>query len=216
MNLETAAGASPYNAGMQRAVSARTVAGLTMASGALFVVVPLLVAFVAGDFFLVLPLAFLLLLAAMPGHRRLQKRRDGKPGRWGLTLTVGGVVGVVAAATVGEVVAANAAPAVERVVIAVGALSGVALLTGLILFGMGMLKAGVLPSVGIWVFLGGVVVALVTEIAEQSLSGPVPRVMDVAPPLGFIVAGLGLVYLGRAISKMDDGVVPVDAAPPAS
>lgn len=182
---------------MHDAVKMRVAAGLTLASGVLFVVVPLLVEFVAGDFFLLMPLAFVLLLAAMPGLRRVQQYRDDKHGQWGLRLTLLGVVGLLVATTLGEVVA-EVGPAAEAAVIVIAALCGLAIVAGLVLFGFGMLKAGLLPAVGIWLFLGGVVFAMGTEIAEQFLSGTVPWVMDVAPPLGFVIAGLGLLSVGRA------------------
>lgn len=182
----------------------RGAAGLTLTSGGLFVVVPLLVEFVAGDFFLLMPLALVLLLAAMPRLRKVQHYRDGNHGRWGLGLTVLGVVGLVVTMTLGEIVA-ETGPAAEAAVIGIAGLCAVTAVAGLALFGRGMLEAGILPAVGIWFFLGGIVFAIGTEIAEQSLSGTVPWMMDVAPPLGFIAAGCGLLYVGGAAWSLDAG-----------
>ena len=117
---------------MQGAVKVRAVAGLNLASGALFVLVPLLVEFVSGEFFLLVPVAFL-----------------------------------------------------------------------------------VLPALGICLFLGGIVFFVLTEAAEQSLSGTIPWAMDVAPPLGLVVAGLGLLHVGRAAWRLD-AVPEARTAPPSA
>ena len=42
------------------------------------------------------------------------------------------------------------------------------------------------------------VLALVSESFEQSLRGSVPWLADVLPPLGFMVAGVGLLAIGRS------------------
>jgi len=47
------------------------------------VVVPVLVEFVSGDAFLLMGLAGLLVLAALPGIRRIQLGADGRSGTWG-------------------------------------------------------------------------------------------------------------------------------------
>lgn len=109
-------------------------------------------------------------------------------------------------------VVAEARGVAEGAVIAVAALCAAAVVAGLVLFGLGMLKAGVLPAVGISLFLGGVVFAMGTEVAEQSVFETVPWLMDVAPPLGFIVAGLGILYVGRAAWLLD-GAPEATAAP---
>jgi hypothetical protein len=41
-------------------------------------------------------------------------------------------------------------------------------------------------------------VGLVSELFEQSPQGPVPGLADTLPPLGLLVAGLGLLAIGRA------------------
>ena len=64
------------------------------------------------------------------------------------------------------------------------------------LFSVGMTRAKVFPAAAIWVFLGGMVAALVSEAFEQTLRGPVPWLADTLPPLGFMVAGAGLLAIG--------------------
>ena len=44
--------------------------------------------------------------------------------------------------------------------------------------------------------------ALLTETFEQSLSGTVPTVADVLPVVGFMIAGGGLLMLGRSALRL--------------
>ncbi len=78
----------------------------------------------------------------------------------------------------------------------VGALAGMATLLGIVLFSVGMTRARVFPPAAIWVFLGSMVLAFLSETFEQSLRGPVPWLADTLPPLGFMVAELGLLAIG--------------------
>jgi hypothetical protein len=80
----------------------------------------------------------------------------------------------------------------------VGGAAALALLVGVVLFSGGMTRARVFPPSAIWVFLGGMVWALVSELFEQNLQGPVPWLADTLPPLAFAVAGTGLLAIGRA------------------
>ena len=175
---------------------------LTLAAGTLFVVTPLLVELVTGDAFALMGVAVLLLVAALPGLRRRQDGADGRAGSWGLRLTLSGLGVLAALVLTGDLVAAAVSGAVEQVVstayVVVGAVAALATLLGIVLFSVGMTRARVYPRPAIWVFLGGIVLGLVSEMAEQSLRGPVPWLADVLPPLGFVVAGLGLLALGRA------------------
>ncbi len=79
-----------------------------------------------------------------------------------------------------------------------------ALFAGVVSFSIGMTRARVFPRPAIWVFLGGMAVALLAEAFEQSLSGGVPVVADVLPVVGFMVAGGGLLLLGRAALQLAD------------
>lgn len=168
-----------------------------MCSGLLLIVVPLLVEFVAGEFFLLLGVALLLLVFALPGLHRLQRGADGRLGRWGVRLTICGLVVVAALVLVGELLLGSAESDVAEAVLSVlAALSMLAAVAGLVMFAIGITRSSVYPSAGMWLFLGGMVVALVSESFEQSLQGPVPTLADILPPAGFIVAGLGLVALG--------------------
>lgn len=175
---------------------------LTLAAGGLFVVTPLLVELVSGDAFLLMGVAGVLVLAAMPGLRRLQHGADGRAGAWGLRLTVGGLCSLVLLILSGDLIDAavsgSVQSAVETVFLVVGGTATLALLLGVVLFSVGMTRARVFPPSAVWVFLGGMVVALVSELFEQTLKGPVPWLADTLPPLGFVVAGLGLVAIGRA------------------
>jgi hypothetical protein len=173
---------------------------LTLAAGGLFVVVPVLVEFVSGDAFLLMGVAGLLVLAALPGLRRLQDGADGRSGSWGLRLTVVGLCSLVVLILSGDLIDAavsgGAQDVAEAGFMVVGGLAGLATLLGIVLFSVGMTRARVFPAAAIWVFLGGIVLAFVSEAFEQSLRGPVPWLADTLPPLGFIVAGLGLLAIG--------------------
>ena len=173
---------------------------LTIAAGALFVVVPMLVEFVSGDAFLLMGVAGLLVLAALPGLRRLQRGADGRSGSWGLRLTMVGLCSLVVLILSGDLIDAAVSGTAQDVAEAgfmlVGGLAGLATLLGIVLFSVGMTRARVFPPAAIWVFLGGMVLAFVSETFEQSLRGPVPWLADTLPPLGFMVAGLGLLAIG--------------------
>ncbi len=45
---------------------------------------------------------------------------------------------------------------------------------------------------------GGMFVGLVSEASEQSLRRPVAWLADALPPLGFVVAGMGMLAIGRS------------------
>ena len=175
---------------------------LTLGAGGLFVVVPLLVEFVSGDAFLLMGVAGVLVLAALPGLRRLQHGADGRAGAWGLRLTMGGLCSLALLILSGDLVDAAVSGGVQTLVefvfMAVGGAATLALLLGIVLFSVGMTRAKVFPPAAIWVFLGGMVVALVSELFEQNLQGQVPWFADTLPPLGFSVAGIGLLAIGRA------------------
>jgi len=166
---------------------------LTLLAGALFVVVPLVVELVTGDAFVLMGLALVLLLCALPGLHRLQAGGDGRLGRWGLRLTIGGIVGLVAAILGSEIVVVG-----ETAWLFLAGISTLSALVGVIAFSIGMTRARVLAPLGIWTFLGGMTFGLGSESFEQSLDGTVPWLADVLPPLGFVVAGAGLVLLGRS------------------
>lgn len=182
---------------------------LAMVAGALLVVVPLLVEFVDGDFFALMGIMALTLLASLPGLRRAQAGRDGASGRRGLRMLVGGLV--VVAVLIASADALDAAVSgatqdvVETVFMLLAALAALAAMAGTILFGHGLLRAQVLPARWVWTFLAGMVLALVSESFEQSLAGTVPRLADVLPPLGFIVAGVGLLGIGSATWRVARG-----------
>lgn len=188
--------------------SDRLTAPLTLAAGALFVVVPLLVEFVSGDAFVLMGVAGLLVLLALPGLRRLQRGADGRPGSWGLRLILVGLVVLVTLILGGDPLDSVVSGAVqewaEGVFAVLGAASVLALFAGVLSFSIGMTRAQVFPRPAIWVFLGGMSVALLAEAFEQSLSGTVPVVADVLPVVGFMVAGGGLLLLGRATLRLAD------------
>lgn len=175
---------------------------LALAAGALFVVVPLLVEFVSGDAFLLMGVAALLALAALPGLRRMQHGADGRRGKWGLRLAVSGLCALVVLILSGDLIDAAVDGSTQDVAEAgfmvVGAVAGIAVLVGVVLFSLGMTRARVFPRAAIWVFLGGMVLGFVSEAFEQTLRGPVPWLADTLPPLGFVVAGMGLLAIGRA------------------
>lgn len=185
-----------------RPVRSRTTAWLTLGAGALFVVVPLLVELVDGDLFALMGLAALMVLAALPGLRRLQDGADGRLGGWGVRLLYVGlavtVVLVVSGDPLDAALSGGAQAVAEGAFVVLGLLAVLAMLTGVLAFSVGMTRAAVFPRAAIWVFLGGMTLGLGVELFEQSLRGPVPGLADVLPVVGFVVAGLGLLLLGRA------------------
>lgn len=181
--------------------------GLTLVAGGLFIIVPLLVELVSYDFFALMGLALLFVLAALPGLRRLQSGRDGRLGSWGLRLTLVGLAAMVILVLGGDALDAmldgSAQAIAETAYLLVAAVAAVSALVGVVMYAAGMTRAGVLSPTGIWVFLGGMVLGLGSESFEQSLRGPVPWVADVLPPLGFVVAGVGLLVLGLSARRVD-------------
>ncbi|HEU5456110.1 MAG TPA: hypothetical protein VFU85_10550, partial [Nocardioides sp.] len=189
-------------------------------AGGLFVVAPLLIEFVAGELFALMGLALILLLAALPGLRRVQGGRDGRAGKWGLGLTFAGLAVMVVLVLSGDALDAmldgTAQSIAEAAYLALGAGAALSALVGIVLFSVGMTRARILDPRGIWLFLGGMVLGLVSESFEQSLRGPVPWLADVLPPLGFIVAGVGLVVLGLSAREVEARSRTPIAAPAAT
>lgn len=182
---------------------------LALAAGALFVVVPFLVEFVSGDAFLLMGLAGVLFLAALPGLARAQHGADGRSGAWGVRLTFAGLALLVVLILSGDAIDAavdgTAQSIAEGLFMLFGAVATVGLLAGVVLFSVGMTRARVYPAAAIWVFLGGMLLGLVSEAFEQSLRGPVPWLADTLPPLGFVLAGLGLLAIGRSALQRAQG-----------
>ena len=186
----------------------RTTGVLTMTAGLLFVLVPLVVEFVSGDAFVLMGVAGLLVVLALRGLHRLQRGADGRAGAVGLRLVYGGLVVLAALILTGDpldaVLSGAAQQWAEGVFAVLGAISILALLVGVVAFSVGMTTARVFPRAAIWVFLAGMALALLTEMFEQSLSGGVPTVADVLPVVGFMVAGAGLLVLGRSAMRLAD------------
>jgi len=182
---------------------------LTLVAGGLFVGVPLLVEFVAGEMFALMGLALIMLLLALPGLRRLQDGRDGWAGRRGLHLTLAGLVVMVVLVVSGDALDAmldgTAQSIAETVYLALLAVAAVSALAGIVMFSIGLTRARVLDPRGIWLFLGGMVLGLVSESFEQSLRGPVPWLADLLPVVGFIGAGAGLIVLGLSARRVMSG-----------
>lgn len=185
--------------------TSRRTSSLTAAAGALFVVVPVIVQFVAGDAFLLMGLALLLVLAALPGLGRVQMGRDGAWGRWGLRLTGAGLGTMVVLVLSGDALDAwlggTAQDVAEGVWLLAATVAAVSALVGIVSFSIGMTRARVLDPSGIWLFLGGMTAGLISESIEQSLRGPVPWSADAVPPVAFAIAGCGLLTLARSARR---------------
>ncbi|MCW2921431.1 MAG: hypothetical protein JWL76_1305 [Thermoleophilia bacterium] len=177
-------------------------AASALLAGLLLIIVPLLVEFVSGDAFALMAVAALLFLVSLPGLHRVQGGADGAAGRRGLRMLLIGLVVLVVliagADPLDAAVSGAAQDVVETAFMAFAGSASLVALIGLVMFGTGMLRAKVLPASWTWVFLLGLVLAIVSETFEQSLSGVVPTIADVLPPLGFIVGGIGLAMIGRA------------------
>lgn len=179
----------------------RSVRPLLAISGTLFIVVPLLVEMVDDDLLALFPLALLTLVAAMPGIRRAQAGDDGETGRWGMRLTGIGLVGAVTVFVVGGFLGVETGSAAEVALMAVALSLTAAALVGIGLFCLGMLRARRFSVSAVRVFAGGLVFALAAEVIEQSLPGRVPLLADLAPPLGFVTCGIGLLLVAVAARK---------------
>lgn len=107
--------------------------------------------------------------------------------RAGLRLTFGGLIAVVVLILSGDLIDAvvdgRAQDVAEGIFTVVGATAGVAA-------------------------LAGIVMAILSESSEQALRGPVPFLADVLPPLGFIVAGIGLLMIGRSALRLQHTLAP--------
>lgn len=180
---------------------------LTLTAGLLFAVVPILVELVAGELFALMGVALLLLVLSLSPLRALQAGRDGRAGRWGVRLVMAGGGSLVLVLVLGEllagVVPGAGSAAAENGYAVVGLLGAASVLAGVVLFSVGLTRARVLSAPGIWVFLLGMATGLVSESFEQSLAGPVPWLADLLPPVGFVVAGMGLLVLGRSARRVE-------------
>lgn len=186
----------------------RRTSWLLLAAGILFLVVPPLVELVTGDAFLLMGVALLLLVAALPGLRRLQGGRDGRTGLVGLRLTLAGLVGMALLVLSGDLLDAalsgTAQSVAEGVWSVAAVLAAASALVGVVMFSIGLTRAGVVRAGGIWVFLVAMTAGLVSESFEQSLRGPVPFLADLLPPLLFMAAGGGLVLLGWSARTVEE------------
>jgi hypothetical protein len=182
---------------------------LTVSAGALFVVVPLLVQMVAGELFALMGLALIMLLVALPGLRRVQGGRDGGVGKWGVRLTLCGLAVMTVLIVSGDALDAmldgTAQSIAEAGYLTLSAAAALSALAGIVMFSIGTTRARVLDPRGIWLFLGGMVLGLVSESFEQSLSGSVPWLADLLPVVGFIGAGVGLIVLGLSARRVESG-----------
>jgi len=179
---------------------------LTLVAGVLFVVVPLLVELVTGDAFVLMGVALLATLAALPNLHRLHAGADGRAGALGLRGALLGLAAAVVLVAVADLVVASldgaVRDAVETTVLLGAVVAVMTLLLGLVGLTVGMLRAAVLSRPAVATFAGGLALALVAETFEQSLRGPVPVVADVLPVLGFVVTGLGLLLISRAVRRL--------------
>ena len=171
-------------------------AATALVAGLLLLLTPPLVELVADDIFGLLPVALLLAFGSLPGLHRVLQGADGQVGEVGPRLVLGGTAAVVVA-LVGVAVLD-----VEVVALVVAVAGLVALLVGLCLVTLGMLRSGAHPTWGVVLFGPGMVLALMTESFEQTLSGAVPVLADVLPPTFFFLSGVGLVAVARSARRL--------------
>jgi hypothetical protein len=171
-------------------------------AGGLLVVTPALVELVADDLFVLLPVALVAMLVALPGLRRHQQGLDGRAGSLGIRLLNAGLLGAIVIMVAGSLaldsLSSGLQDVAEPVLLLLAGLAALAAVVGLVLLAAGMVRARVYPVPAVLLFGGGLVLALVVEAWEQSLTGAVPVVLDVLPPVLFTATGVGL--LGIAVA----------------
>jgi hypothetical protein len=179
------------------------VAGLL--AGGLLVVVPALVELVAGDLFVLVPIALLAMLVALPGLRRHQRGLDGRAGSLGLRLLNTGLLGAIAVVVVGSIaldsLSSGAQDVAEPVLMLLAGLCAGAAILGLVLLTTGMVRARVYPVPAVLLFGVGLVLGLATEVWEQSLTGAIPTALDVLPPALLTATGVGLLGIALAARR---------------
>jgi hypothetical protein len=184
------------------AEASRLAVGSGLLAGGLLAVVPALVELVGDGFFVLLPVALLAMLVALPGLRRHQDGRDGHAGKLGVAMVNLGLLGAVLVMVAGSLVldslSARAQDSLEPLLMGTAAAGAVAAAVGLVLLTVGMLRARLYPAPAVVAFGPGLVLALVAETWEQTLTGPVPLLLDVLPPTFFTLTGLGLIGIALA------------------
>jgi hypothetical protein len=117
-------------------------------------------------------------------------------------MVIAGLLAVAVLIIMSELLAGSIPSAVETAAedlyAPVGLAALVLVVLGVVGLGIGMARAAVLSRTAVWLWVGGMGTALASEAFEQSLRGPVPAVADALPVIGFMLAGCGLLLLGRS------------------
>ena len=173
-----------------------------LCAGVLLVAVAPLTELVAGDFFMLLPVALVLVVVALPGLRAVQGGADGSAGRAGLRMLALGLLSAVVLVVVGslalDALPEGTADVVEPLLLLAAGVAALVAIAGLGCLTAGMLRAGTYPRAAVLLFGPVLLLGLVAEVVEQSMSGGIPTVLDVLPPVLFLVSGLGLLGIVRS------------------
>jgi hypothetical protein len=187
-----------------RTSSAPALGPLTMAAGALFAL-GALVSTVTDWAWLALLAGFALLVYVVPGLHRVQAPADGRAGRLGAPLVAAGAAVVLLLGVVFLVWDALGDPGEPAWTDVVWLVGFVAFLVGIVLFGIGSAVAGVFPRGAAYLLLGGLVAAVVIDIATGAFFEDDGSTTEWGFFIGVPVFGAGLAWMGYALRSGHPG-----------
>ena len=187
-----------------RTAPARMLGTLTMAAGALFAL-GALVSTVSEWAWLGLLAGFALLVYVVPGLHGVQAPADGWAGRLGAPLVAAGAAIVLLLGVVyliWDAVGDPGEPAWADITWMVGFL---AFVVGIVLFGVGSTVAGVFPRGAALLLLGGLVTALVIDMATGAFFEDDGSTTEWGFFIGIPLFGAGLAWMGYALRSRQLG-----------
>ncbi len=183
--------------------TSRNSAVALLAAGVLAIVgVPLFELFEDWGFFAHL-VSLALLLLGLPGLRAAQQGRDGRVGRAGMLVALVGAGLLLLAFVIGILAELFGGNPDELPFLGPLLLLGLlALIVGVVLLGAGMLRARALPAAVVFLFILGLPLALVIDLATGAFEAEEGQ----GPPqfgfyIGFPLWGLSLVLLGVLLRR---------------